>query len=62
MLRVVNAVRPTLGADFDLLQLEDTARRVVIELTEGARVVDYVPVLAVNLVRQQLRIKAASPA
>ena len=55
VLRVVSAVQSKLGSGVDPGLLEDTARRVVIELTEGARVVDYVPVLAERLVRERLR-------
>lgn len=53
--RVVSAVRPRLHAEIDLRVLEDTARRVIVELSEGARVVDFVPVLAEHRVREAFR-------
>ena len=53
--RIVSAVRPRLSEQIDLRLVEDTARRVVIELSEGARVVDFVPVLAERRVREELR-------
>ena len=53
--RVVSAVRPRLRPEIDLRALEDTARRVVIELSEGARVIDFVPVLAEHRVREAFR-------
>ncbi|HET6811751.1 MAG TPA: DUF3562 domain-containing protein [Acidimicrobiales bacterium] len=53
--RVISAVRPRLHPEVDLRMLEDTARRVVIELSEGARVVDFVPVLAEHRVREEMR-------
>lgn len=53
--RVVSAVRPRLRDPIDLRVLEDTARRVVIELSEGARVVDFVPVLAEHRLREAFR-------
>ena len=53
--RVISAVRPRLRDEVDLRILEDTARRVVIELSEGARVVDFVPVLAEHRLREELR-------
>ena len=53
--RVVSAVRTRLRSEVDLRVLEDTARRVVGELSEGARVVDFVPVLAEHRVREELR-------
>ena len=55
MHRVISAVRPRLRHEVDLHVLEDTARRVVIELSEGARVVDFVPVLAEHRVREAFR-------
>lgn len=55
MHRVVNAVRTRLHHEIDLRTLEDTARRVIIELSDGARVVDFVPVLAEHRVREELR-------
>jgi hypothetical protein len=53
--RVMSAVRPRLHPEVDPRVLEDTARRVVFELSDGARVVDFVPVLAEHRVREELR-------
>ena len=53
--QVVSALLPRLGPAVDRSLIEDTARRAVIELTDGARFVDFVPVLAEHRVREEFR-------